>query len=119
MSTELVFNTEGSKQTQPISFFDITYKALSSDYVNLAKGKGFYFKGGDSGKYRAITLTQYMQAGGTPADNDTVRDALIIVIVSAANYVDLYLAAYQWTDTPCVFIESTDAAGTTINIGHY
>jgi len=119
MSTKLGFAVEGKELIQPTSFYDITYKALSSDYTNLANGKGFYFKGGDSGKYRAVTLTQYLKAGGTPSDGDTARDALIVVIVAASNYVDLYLAAYQWCDTPCVFIESTDAAGTTINIGHY
>ena len=119
MGTSLGFSVEGHDMDQPLSFFDITYKSLVSDYVNLAKGHGFYFRGDVAGKYRAITLSQYFKAGGTPTDTDVVRDALILVIVAAANYVDLYLAAYQWTDCPCVFIESTAAAGTNINIGHY
>lgn len=119
MSTKLGFNTEGATQEQPLSFYDITYKDLSSDYVNLSKGKGFYFKGDTSGKYRAITLSQYMLAGGSANDTDAVRDALIIVIIAASNYVDMYLAGFQWSDTPCVFIESTDSAGNNVNIGHY
>ena len=120
MSETLRFNVEGKQLDQPVSFYDITYKDLTSvDYVASDTGKGVYFKGDTAGKYRCITLTQYNKAGGTSTDTDAVRDALILVIVAAANYVDLYLAAHQWADSPVVFIETTGAAGTNLNIGHY
>jgi hypothetical protein len=119
MGQSLAFSVEGKDMDQPLSFYDITGVTLSSDYVNLAKGKGFFFKGDTAGAYTAITLTQYFLAGGSSNDDDTARDAIITAIESAGDTVDMLVAAYQWSDTPIVKLESTSAPSTAINIGHY
>lgn len=125
-STQLSANVEELSVTVPVIFGDLLYHDLSSDYTAPGSRyiKGVYFRGDVSGKYRCVTLAQFHAYGGDayrdgPAPNDTQRDAIITAAVNDSAYVDVYLAAYQWVDCPVMFIESTDAAGTNLNIGIY
>ena len=131
-STQLEFNVNGENLTAPLAFEDIRLIDLSVDYAasdsansEVRLRKGFFFKGGTAGRYRAITLYQWRKqlakTNVTMSDpiTDTQRNSVLQEIVAADNYVDIYLAAYQWVDTPVVFLERTGAASTIVNIGLY
>ena len=131
-STQLEFNVNGENITAPLAFEDIRLIDLSSDYAasdspgsEVRLKKGFFFKGNTAGKYRAITLYQWKKGldayTGTVSDpiSDAQRNLVLQSIVAANNYVDLYLAAYQFSDCPVVFLERTGAASTVVNIGIY
>lgn len=131
-TTKLGFGVLGEDLAAPLAFEDIRNVTLTVDYAasdaalsEVKLNRGFFFKGITAGTYRAITLYQFnkqLKATNTVYGvriSDVQRNTILQEIVAAGNYVDLYLAAYQWSDSPVVFLERTGAASTSINIGLY
>ena len=109
----------------PLVFGDAVAVDLSSDYT-MDKSyhlKGFYFKGDTEGAWTVVTLASYMRNGGNAFRNTRPSDvevaAVITTAVAAGDTVDLLLAAYQISELPIAFIESTDAPSTTVNAYYY
>jgi hypothetical protein len=108
-------------------FSDILYHNLANaDYVvdTARLQKGVFFKADTAGAYRVITLAQYRAAGGDQWDAGTPptsiqRNAILQAIVTAGNDVNLYLAAYQFSDVSVVWIDKGGGVGSNINIGLY
>lgn len=127
MSTQLVY---GEGQTVPTVFLDIVDFTLSDPGTDYEIGvtrleKGVFFKPVTAGAYRCVTHYQYMDNGGNaytgpngPATT-VQRDAVIAAAVAAGDYVDMQLAAYQWSDCTVVFIDASSSVGTVLNIGHF
>ena len=131
-STQLEFNVNGENLTAPLAFEDIRLIDLSEDYAasdsagsEIKLKKGFFFKSETAGKFRAITLYQFRKALlAWPAPvaakiPDSTRNDILQSIVAAGDYVDVYLAAYQWVDCPVVFLEQGGSASNIVNIGIY
>ena len=97
----------------PIVFSEITYFDLSADYV-VSGGlydKGVFFKCDTAGLFTCVTFAQYLDNGGKPELSQAEKLAVVDAAVAAGDEANLYLAAYQWVDTPIVRISKTDAAG--------
>jgi len=93
--------------TAPIVFRDILYHDLSAANYTVTGNqldKGVFFKADTAGVYTVTTLRQYIANGYATA---------------AATNLQMYLAAYQWSDTPVVEIFSAQRAGDNLNIGLY
>ena len=131
-TTKLEFGVFGENFNAPLAFEDIRNVTLTADYAasdaplsEVRLNRGFFFKGNVAGTYRAITLYQFnKQLRNTNTVygekiTDVQRNTILQEIVAAGNYVDVYLAAYQWVDCPCVFLERQGVASVSINIGLY
>ena len=116
----------GEGNEVPTVFEDVLGVTLvdpGTDYVcPLARiNKGFFMKSDTAGTFQVITLRQYLDAGGNQYRDPTAveRDAVITDVFNAVNYVELQLAAYQWSDVALVWVDATNAASLDINIGLY
>ena len=131
-STQLEFNVNGENLTAPLAFEDIRLIDLSADYAasdsagsDVRLTKGFFFKSETAGLFNAITLYQWKRGlaayTGTISDpiTDVQRNSVLQFIRDNGDKVNLYIAAYQWVDTPVVFLESDNAASVIVNIGIY
>ena len=131
-STKLEFSVNGNDFQAPLAFQDIRNVTLTADYAasdatgsEIKLNKGFFFKGTVAGTYRGITLYQWTKRLSLTTTvysdpiSDVQRNSILQEIVANGKYVDVYLAAYQWSDTSFVFLEKTGAASTKINIGLY
>ena len=129
--TQLQSSVFGENIDAPLFFEDIRNVSLAAnDYAasdakdsEVRLNRGFFFKGTAAGTYRAITLYQFNKQLKTTTTTfsakitNAQRNLILQEIVAAGNYVDLYLAAHQWSDTMVVFLEKTGSASNTINIG--
>ena len=124
-STKLTASVGELDVSVPLVFGDAIGVTLSSDYTMPKEHhlKGIYFKGDAAGAYTVVTLDQYMLNGGDALRASTPTDAEVAAViadaVSAGDTVDLLLAAYQISEVPVAFIESTGAPTTTLNVFTY
>ena len=107
----------------PLVFSDIIDHSLSGDNDFEALlgqlDKGVFFKSTTAGAFTCVTWAQYWDNGGSTATSAAERAAAIDAAITATDVVSLKLAAYQWCDTPVVFIDATGAAANALNIGLY
>lgn len=120
--TKLQAGIGGVNVDVPLVFGDCVGVTLSSDYTMPKELhlKGVYFKGDAAGSFTVVTLDQYMKNGGDVLRDSTPTDvevaAVITAAVAAGDTVDMLLAAYQISECPVAFIESTGAPTTTLNV---
>jgi len=105
----------------PLIYGDIIDYTLSSDFVATAGqlDKGIFFKGDAEGTYTVLTWAQYQKYGGDISNSAAERLAAIVAAVSDSAEIELFLLKGQWSDTPVVRIDSTNAASTALNFGLY
>lgn len=122
MSTKLTASIGELDVSVPLVFGDCLGVTLSSDYTmpRHLHLKGVYFKGNAAGTYTVVTLDQYMKNGGDAYRASTPTDvqvaAVIAAAVAAGDSVGMLLAAYQISECPVAFIESTGAPTTALNV---
>ena len=127
-STKLTASVGEKDHNVPLMFQDIEDFTLVNPgtdfYVNNEKHiHGVFFRSATTGTFNVLTLNQYLENGGLANElsNPTQSElnALIAAAVAAGKNMTMQLAGNQWSDTPVVWIDATNAADTALNIGIY
>lgn len=128
MSTKLTASVGEEDLNIPLMFQDIldfTLVDTGTDYyVDHAKAmRGVFFRSATTGTFNVLTLNQYLENGGAELKvqnpSQVTVNAVIDAAVVATKNITIQLEAGQWCDTPICWVDATNAADLSLNIGIY